>query len=438
MTWAALTSIIALSAVFVHVFVSAMNDARRDAAEKSSALEEEMLRREKAEAALRRAEKLEALGRLTGGIAHDFNNILTVLLAESQMLEEHAVAGRPLGAEELEQIAELRRSSERAAALTGQLLSFSRQRVGTPEIIDLNAALRRLQPLLKRVIREEIRLDIDLPAKVGAVRMEVAQFDQVVMNLILNACDALPSRGQVTVHTATVDCDETWLATHPDARLGPHVMLSVSDTGSGIGAEHIDQIFDPFFTTKDQSLRPGTGLGLASVHGIVTAAGGHITVESEEGSGTRFCVYLPRAAEDSLPERLTDAPAPPRPEKRSILLCEDDSAVRRVLLHMLDRSEFDVYEAETPEAALELARTHDGPIDLLLSDVIMPGMNGRELAEAIREIYPRIAILLVSGYASSSLDLEKLGSRVGFLSKPFTQDDLMTRIHDLFRDATTD
>ncbi len=197
MTWAALTSIIALSAVFVHVFVSAMTDARRDAAEKSSALEEEMQGRERAEASLRRAEKLEALGRLTGGIAHDFNNILTVLLAESQMLEAHAVAGRPLGAEEVEQIAELRRSSERAAALTGQLLSFSRQRVGTPELIDPNVALERLQPLLRRVVREEIRLDVDLLPKVGAVRMDTAQFDQVVMNLILNACDALPGRGEI-------------------------------------------------------------------------------------------------------------------------------------------------------------------------------------------------------------------------------------------------
>ena len=291
MTWAALTSIIALSAVFLHVFVGAVTAARRDAAEKSAALEQEMLRREKVEASLRRAEKLEALGRLTGGIAHDFNNILTVLLAESQMLEAHVSAGRPLGDEELEQISEIRRSSERAAGLTSQLLSFSRQRVGTPAIIDPNPALKRLQPMLRRVIREEIRLDVGPLADVGALRMDAAQFDQLVMNLVLNARDALPGRGQITVYTEAADCDESWVAAHSNARLGPHIVLGVLDTGAGIDVEHLDQIFDPFFTTKGPD--EGSGLGLMVCHRIVTDHDGSIEVRSQKGEGATFSIWLP-------------------------------------------------------------------------------------------------------------------------------------------------
>jgi signal transduction histidine kinase len=427
-TWAALTVVLSLAAVFLHIFVGAMNAARQEAAEKSVRLEEEMKRREEAEASLVRAEKLEALGRLTGGIAHDFNNILTVLLAESQLLESHAAAGRPLSSEELEQIAEIRRSSERAAALTSQLLSFARQRVGTPSAVDPDAAIRQLEPMLQRLIREDIELEAAPLDARGFVCMDPAQFDQVVMNLVLNARDAVGGSGRIAVSTGAVDVDESFARLHADATPGPHVVVEVSDTGEGIAVADLDRIFDPFFTTKDQGR--GTGLGLASVHGIVTQAGGHITVESSIGRGARFRVHLPRVADVAARATAASPDGSNRPTRR-ILMCEDDAAVRQLVRRLLDQQDYDVLEAETPARAIELAREHRGSIDLVLSDIVMPVMNGIQLVRAVREIQPGVPALLVSGYAAGAVGAEGLGDDCAFLEKPFSPAQLYARLHDL-------
>ncbi len=427
-TWAALSSILALSAIFLHVFVRAMNEAREESAEKSRRLEEEMARRAEAEASLVRAEKLEALGRLAGGIAHDFNNIITVLLAEAQLLESHAASGLPVSDEQRQHIAEIRRSSERAANLTGQLLSFARQRVGTPSALEPNAAIERLEPMLVRLIREDIRLEVGPLAAAGVVRMDAGQFERVVMNLVLNARDAMPGGGHLRIETQNVEIDGRWTDRHPSASPGPHVLIEVSDTGTGIALADLDRIFDPFFTTKDQGR--GTGLGLASVHGIVTQAGGLIRVDSEVGKGTRIGVALPVSAEVAAPAAAT-GPARAPVGRKTVLVCEDDAAVRQLVVRVLRASDYEVLEADAPERALARAREHLDRIDLVLSDVVMPGMSGPELVAAIRRLRPDVAVLLVSGYLPDGSADEAGSGDHAFLEKPFSPDQLRKRLSEL-------
>ncbi len=423
--WMALSTVLALSAVFLLIFRRTMDAAREEAARKSLRLEEEMRRREKAEATLHRSQKLEALGRLAGGIAHDFNNILTVLLAESEMLEAHVRSGRPLGEAEIGQIADIRASSERASALTTQLLAFSRRRIGAPAVVELQATVRRMAPMLMRLVREDVRLDWDFEASGASVRIDDGQLEQVLMNLVLNARDAMPRGGRLSIATRCVDIDQRWVDDNPDASPGPHVVLEVSDTGVGIAPDDLDSIFDPFFTTKGPGA--GTGLGLASAHGMVIQAGGHITVESELGRGTCFRVYLP-----DVRERPSVAANPSDPRSASgrsgtVLLCEDDAVVRRVIQRVLTAAGLEVVEADCAESALEWLRARDTAFDLLISDIVMPGMNGRELASIVTSERPEIRILLVSGYAADAIDAGDALPGVGLLEKPFTPADLVAR-----------
>ncbi len=423
--WAALSSVLALSAVFLQIFMRTVGAAREETALKSRRLEEEMRRREKAEVSLHRSQKLEALGRLAGGIAHDFNNILTVLLAESEQLEDHARSGRPLSRGELEQIAEIRASSERASALTSQLLAFSRQRPGAPGLVQLEATVQRMAPMLVRLVREDVRLDWDLGAAAASVRIDEGQLEQVLMNLVLNARDALPRGGRIGISTRRVELDEGWVDENPDAHAGPHVVLEVSDDGVGIDPEDLESIFDPFFTTKGPG--SGTGLGLASAHGSVVQAGGHITVESEPDRGTRFRVYLPEVQGAPRAREASTAGTAATTGSGTVLLCEDDAAVRRVTLRTLVAAGFEVVEADCAESAIEWLRSHDTDVDLLVSDIVMPGMNGRELAAIVAGERPEIRILLVSGYAADAIDEDDALPGVAFLEKPFTPTDLVDR-----------
>jgi signal transduction histidine kinase/CheY-like chemotaxis protein len=430
-TWAALSTVLAMSAVFLQIFVRTVQSARDDAAEKSRRLEDEMKRRLETEASLNRAQKLEALGRLTGGIAHDFNNILTVLLGETELLEDRTAAGRALNAEEHAHVSEIRASAEQASALTRQLLAFSRHPLGIPDVMDPDRSIRKLEPMLRRLIREDISMKISTGANDAAVRIDSGQFQQVVMNLVLNASDAMPRGGDLVLATELVRLDEEWASVHPDTRPGEHLVLSVTDSGAGIEAADLERIFDPFFTTK--AVGHGTGLGLASAHGIVNQAGGEITVETELGRGTTFCVVLPGATEAT--SAIESDPPKVAPGLGTLLLCEDDPAVRRVTQRALVRSGYQVLEADRGERALDLLRTSDRHIDLLVTDVIMPGMNGGELARLAAEVRPGIGVLLVSGYTSNVLEASGVPSDVELLEKPFTPAALLSRVAALINVA---
>jgi len=427
-TWGAFTAILALTTIFVHLFVEAMHAAQREAAEQARLLRVEMERREEAEASLHRAEKLEALGRLTGGIAHDFNNILTILLAECALLERSAEAGRALSRQEIEEIGEIRHASERAAALTGQLMSFARQRVGNPIPIDPNEAIRKLEPLLRRMMPEGIQLWVAPLEATGSIRIDPSQFEQIVMNLVLNARDAIAPGGRIEVSTCETELDFEWTLSHATSQPGPHLVLEVADDGMGIAPADLDRIFDPFFTTK--AFGRGTGLGLATVDGIVRRAGGHVTVDSTPGRGARFRVYLPLATE------VAHVAEPNRASfgsvgERTILLCDDNAAVRRVTRRILIDFGFNVLEADSKEAALMVVRSHSGTIDVLLADVVMPGGTGVELALAVREQCPDVRVLLKSGYASTGEPEEEEHSWMAFLEKPFSPDRLRQSLEDV-------
>lgn len=429
-TWAALSTVLAMSAVFLQIFVRTVHAARDDVAEKSRRLEEEMQRRIETEASLHRAQKLEALGRLTGGIAHDFNNILTVMLVEADLLEDDAAASRRLTDEERTHLNEIRASAERASALTRQLLAFSRHPVGVPEVMDPDRSIKNLEPMLRRLIREDVTLQIRPDAKDVPIQIGAGQFEQVLMNLVLNASDAMPRGGELTLATRRAALDGEFTALHPELRSGDYFLLEVTDTGAGISKEDLDRIFDPFFTTK--GVGQGTGLGLASAHGIITRAGGGITAESELGRGTTFRIFLP---ETQAPVEIVGRPATPPAVTAvgsgTLLLVEDDAAVRRITERALVKAGYEVVQADSAEQALEWLEANDKHVDLLISDVIMPGMNGGELATHVAQLRPGIHVLLVSGYTSNVLEATGVSPDVALLEKPFTPAALLSRVASL-------
>ena len=456
--WAALSSVLALSGVLLQKFLDAMRAARDDAAEKAERLEKEMERRTKTEASLLRAEKLEALGRLTGGIAHDFNNILTVIVAESQLLEGSAKLGQPLTQEEHSQIVEIQDSANRAADLTRQLLAFSRQQAGIPKDVEPDVLIARLESMLKRLTREDVKLNISAGVRAARVYMDPSQFDQVIMNLVLNASDAMPKGGEMSITTTLEQVDEIEAELHPDARPGEFVVIRVRDTGKGIESEDLERIFDPFFTTK--AVGRGTGLGLASVHGIVTQAGGHIRVESSSDGGTRFQIYLPVSTQVTVPDtppavapvsERDDEHASPRasqdyafegPVEKSVLgtvlLCEDDTAVRRVTRRTLESAGHRVFEVASAEEALSWMHDNPTPIDLLVSDVILPGMNGVELAQMATQERPDTQVLLISGYTANVLEKSGVPLHAELLRKPFNPEVLLDKVSAHLRRARGD
>ncbi len=374
---------------------------------------------------LEQSRKMEAVGRLAGGVAHDFNNLLTAILGYSNLVLDELEPGHPARAD----VEQMRRAGESAASLTQQLLAFSRKQILQPQVLDLNSVVTRAESLLQRLIGEHIRLVTALDGSLDRVNADPGQLEQVIVNLAINARDAMPEGGNLTIETANVELDQAYAQQHGGSSPGPHVMLAVSDTGVGMDAETRARIFEPFFTTKRRG--EGTGLGLSTVYGIVTQSGGSIWVYSEPTRGTTFKVYFPSA-----PAAEPQAVAAPRTEglegTETILLAEDQPEVRSVARAVLERYGYRVLEARHGDEALRILRAHREPIHLLLSDVVMPLMSGPELARLVQLEQSGIRVLYASGYTDDAIVRHGvLDPGVAFLQKPVTPTALLRKIRAL-------
>ena len=384
------------------------------------------LERAELESQFRQAQKMEAVGRLAGGVAHDFNNLLTVIMGRSEFLRLHIPVNDPL----LRHVDVITQGAQRAAKLTGQLLAFSRRQVLQPKVLDLNVVIGAMAEMLRRLIGENIVL-VTLPAPgLGRVMADPGQVEQILMNLAVNARDAMPVGGRLMLETSNVVRDESYARHHVGARPGPYVMLAVTDTGTGISAETQARLFEPFFTTKGPG--KGTGLGLATVYGIVKQSGGNIWVYSEPGHGTCFKVYLPRvdATADDL-EGLEGAGTSPRGHE-TVLLVEDEPDLRELALEILEMHGYRVLAAAEAGEAIRLSEGHAGRIELLLTDVVMPGMSGRELALQLAERRPELRVIYMSGYTADAMaSTGVLEPEIMFLQKPYSPADLGTKVREV-------
>lgn len=395
----------------------------RDITDRKQAEEE----RRQLEARLRQSQKLKTVGQLAGGVAHDFNNILTSILGNIELSMDNLRGALGADHEVVHSMERIEQSAERASALTRQLLTFSRRDVVQPKVLDLNQILVGLDKMLRRLVTEDIVLETTTDPLLKPVRADAGQLEQVIVNLVVNAAHAMPNGGRLTLETRYVTLDEPYVSRQADARAGPHALLAVSDTGHGMDAATRERVFEPFFTTKAPD--KGTGLGLATVHGIVTRAGGHVTVRSEPGCGTTFRVYLP-AIEAALDD---ETPAPraevsPRGDE-TILLCEDDPPVRELLAESLRASGYTVITAGSGREGIMAVDEHAGSIDLLITDVIMPDMNGRALSERVHAIGHEMPTLYISGYTSNVIAQHGvLNEGIEFLEKPFTRHSLLTKV----------
>ncbi len=376
------------------------------------------------EAELAQAQRLDSIGRLAGGVAHDFNNLLTAMFGSIEL----ALSTLPSDAPAARDLADIRYCAERGATLTAQLLAFARRQVLEPRVMTLSTLVLDVETILRRVLGEDIELSAVCQAE-GRVRVDAHQIERVLVNLAANARDAMPDGGRLTLETLDVDLDEPYATAHAEVIAGRYVMLAVSDTGTGIAPEQLPRIFEPFFTTK--APHAGTGLGLATCYGIVRQAGGHIHAYSELGHGTTFRIYLPRV---DAPIDTETAPPVARQSNghETVLVVEDDEVVRRVTVRGLRRLGYEVLEASNGVEALETATRH-GAVDLVLTDVVMPQMNGKELAERLRALQPRIVVLFVSGYTANAIVHHGvLDPDIEFLAKPFNIATLHARIRKIF------
>jgi CheY-like chemotaxis protein len=373
---------------------------------------------------------MEAVGRLAGGIAHDFNNVLSVILSYGEMLLADMKPGEPMR----DDIEEIRKAGLRAADLTRQLLMFSRQQVLAPKVLNLNDVLANMDRMLQRILGADVDL-VSLPAlPLGRVRADPSSIEQVIMNLVVNARDAMPTGGKLTMETANVVLDEAYAQAHLGVNAGPHVMLAVSDTGTGINQATLARIFEPFFTTKESG--KGTGLGLSTVFGVVQQSGGSIWVYSEVGKGTTFKVYLPRV-EAAI--EIVGATVPPTTLRGSetILLVEDDDQVRVVARGILRRSGYHVIEARNAGEALLHCEEHAETIHVLLTDVVMPQMSGPALAKRLVTTRPDMKVLCMSGYTDDSIVRHGvLEAHIAYLQKPFTPDTLTAKVREVLDGET--
>ncbi len=381
--------------------------------------------RKRLEQQLRQAQKVEAIGQLAGGIAHDFNNLLAVIIGYSEIFEDQLGKNDPLRPK-AEQI---RKAGQRAAALTRQLLAFSRKQVLEPKVLDLNAVVEDALRMLKRLIGEDIELAAVPGLELGRVKADQGHIEQVILNLAVNARDAMPQGGKLTITTGNADMDDVFVRQHPGAVPGPYVMLSVSDTGCGMDAETQAHMFEPFYTTKGEG--KGTGLGLATVYGMVKQSGGYISVYSELGQGTSFKIYLPRTDESV-------TPVPGNDDKQTrygwetILLVEDALPVRELARELLESNGYTVLEAANAADAIRIAERYQDTIHLLFSDVVMPGIGGKKLAGHIVAIHPEIRVLYMSGYTDETIVHHGvLDSGVALLEKPFTRDSLTRKVREV-------
>jgi two-component system cell cycle sensor histidine kinase/response regulator CckA len=375
---------------------------------------------------LRKAQKMEGIGLLAGGIAHDFNNLLSVIIGYSEILLD----GTHLDTKMHSQCEEIKKAGDRAASLTRQLLAFSRQQILAPKVLNLNTVVLETGKMLKRLIGEDIEFRTTLDPTLGSVKADPGQIEQVIMNLVVNARDAIPEGGKIVIETSNAELDDKYAIRHPPSIAGRYALLAVSDTGIGMDEETRSHIFEPFFTTKE--LGKGTGLGLSTVYGIVKQSGGFIWVYSEIGHGTIFKVYLPRVDEavqqsqpcESAPELFRGT--------ETIFLVEDEESVRTLTRTLLEEAGYTVIEASNGIQALEAAGSYSRPIHLLLTDVVMPGMNGPTLADSMLVTHPKMKALCTSGYTSTFANFSGLVDRgVRLLQKPFSRDMLLRKVREV-------
>jgi PAS domain S-box-containing protein len=383
--------------------------------------------RNQTEEQLRQARKMEAVGQLAGGVAHEFNNFLGIIMGYSHLLDEQAAADETLS----RSVADIKAATEHAASLTRQLLAFSRKQVLQPKVLDINQSVAEMDKLLRRLIGADIELVTVLQPGVGAVRADSAQIQQIFINLVVNARDAMPQGGSVVIETANVELDDHYAERNWDVHPGPYVMLAVTDTGLGMDAVTQAHIFEPFFTTKEQG--KGTGLGLSMIHGIVKQSGGHIAVESAVGKGTTFRIYLPQVEErvrpdDGGPESAVE----PRGGTETILIAEDEPALRELMSQCMRKLGYTVLTAQDGTEALEICEHHPGPIHLVLTDIVMPRMNGLQLKERVAAQRSGVKFLFVSGYVDAALERSELFTQdSAFLEKPFPPDELAHKVRQL-------
>jgi two-component system, cell cycle sensor histidine kinase and response regulator CckA len=377
------------------------------------------------------SQKMEAVGRLAGGVAHDFNNLLGVILGYSDLVLDSF----PLDDPRCQQLEQIKKAGLRATSLTRQLLTFSRKQVRQPTVLDINALVTDFNKMLRRMIGEDIEFTNALQQGLGRVKADAGQIEQVIMNLVVNSRDAMPNGGKLTIETANVDLDQEYCASRPAARPGRYVMLAVSDTGSGMDAETQARIFEPFFTTKEEG--KGTGLGLATVYGVVTQSEGHIRVYSELGKGTTFKIYFPRADEPGHKARTDDREHTASLRgSETILVAEDATPLRVLTCALLENGGYKVLAAENGMEAIKLAERWDQPIDLLLTDVVMPGMSGRELADRLAVKRPEMKVLYMSGYTNDAIVRHGvLEPGIFFLEKPFSQEALARKLREVLASA---
>jgi len=386
----------------------------------------DLVERRRLEQQLRQSQKMEAVGQLAGGVAHDFNNVLTVILANSDFLLNQLGPQDPRR-QELKDITE---AAQRAASLTRQLLAFSRKQVLQAKVLNLNDVINGLDKMLQRLIGEDIELLFMLESELWAVEADPGQIEQIVMNLAVNARDAMPSGGKVSIETGNVVVDETFAQTHYPIVPGDYVMMVLCDTGVGMKAEVRSRIFEPFFTTKPTG--KGTGLGLSTVYGIVKQSGGYIWAYSEPEMGTTFKVYLPRVEKEMEKNEPAPAPEVSEPGAGTILLVEDERSVRTLARRILEGRGYTVLEAEDGVIAMRLSQGHQGRIDLLLTDVVMPELSGPELAERLLPLRPETRVLYTSGYTDHAiLRAAVWESGANFLQKPFTPDTLVQKVQEI-------
>jgi CheY-like chemotaxis protein len=374
---------------------------------------------------------MEAIGQLAGGIAHDFNNLLTAITGYGELSLKYVTEDGPLR----RHLLEIQKAGGRAASLTRQLLAFSRKQLLQPKPLNLNRVVSEMERMFHRLIGENIELRTALAADLRTIIADVSQIEQVILNLIVNARDAMPMGGRLVIETANLTLAKEIVNVRFSIPPGDYVMLAVSDTGQGMSEETQEKIFEPFFSTKEQG--KGTGLGLSTVYGIVKQSGGYIRVESEIGRGASFEIILPCAVEGDVAEAAMQ-PASPRRGTETLLLVEDEELVRKLTCEILELGGYRVLEARHGTEALSVSWSHAGPIDLLLTDMVMPGMTGRELAAEISAGRPHIKIIFMSGYTESGiLNAGEKPPGVWFLEKPFTPDGLLRRVREALEDAQT-
>jgi len=381
--------------------------------------------RKSLEEQLQHAQKMEAVGRLAGGVAHDFNNMLTVISGYNRMLLDELSPKDPLR----EYVEEALTAADRAADLTNQLLTFSRRQITQPRVINVNTVIRHSEKMLRRLIGEDIELVFRLSGDAGNIKVDPGHLEQAIVNLAVNSRDAMPLGGRLAVETTNVHLDENYARSHLGVKPGAFVMIAVSDNGTGMDAGTRQRVFEPFFTTKEKG--KGTGLGLATVYGIVKQAGGDIWVYSELGQGTTFKLYFPRVMEASTEEPVSDVLQPAN-SMETVLVVEDEQSVRDLTVKMLERLGYRILTAASGPEAIEISRGHAGPIALMLTDVVMPNMSGRQLADALRPQRPDMKVLFLSGYTEDTIvNHGVLDPNVQFLPKPFSREVLARKMREV-------